>query len=345
LFSSAIERAPAACHLAVRCVDARAHGGVLHASYVAPAPAPIARTMRMAQFHPAWLERRRRDYTRPDGQGFIRPDGKQYLKPKPYECKDSPALAGESLDLAASAELAAEIAAEIKEIRALQYELAKIKFEIKYQRLMRYLRLKAGYRPDQARVPAGEPGAGQWIDEGGPSSPKEEGGSASSKPIRLAGPLPPSDPPEVPPEKPKTAQERNRIARQVAKSRGLIGALLQVIPWLGEHAERVDAYNDPPKSLEELQEAASTPKRGYEKHHIVEQTPAEKDGFPRSQIDAPENLVRIPTYKHWDINSWYGTPNKDFGGLSPRDYLRGKDWSERRDVGLDALIDHGVLKP
>jgi len=34
-----------------------------------------------------------------------------------------------------------------------------------------------------------------------------------------------------------------------------------------------------------------------------------------------------------------------FGGLSPREYLRGKSWTERRRVGLDALTEFGVLKP
>ena len=70
-----------------------------------------------------------------------------------------------------------------------------------------------------------------------------------------------------------------------------------------------------------------------------------QDGYPRSMIEAPENKVRIPTYSHWDINAWYQTKNDDFGGLSPRDYLRGKSWEERKRVGLDALILHGVLKP
>ena len=42
--------------------------------------------------------------------------------------------------------------------------------------------------------------------------------------------------------------------------------------------------------------------------------------------------------KHWDINAWYQTKNEEFGGLSPREYLRGKNWEERRDVGLIAMI-------
>ena len=37
---------------------------------------------------------------------------------------------------------------------------------------------------------------------------------------------------------------------------------------------------DDPKTLEELQRDANSPKKGYHIHHIVEQTPARQDGFP-----------------------------------------------------------------
>jgi len=89
----------------------------------------------------------------------------------------------------------------------------------------------------------------------------------------------------------------------------------------------------------------ATPERGYDIHHIVEQTPASRDGYSRILIDREDDLVRVPTLKHWQINAWFQRPNDEFGGLSPRDYLRNKDWHERRRVGLDALILHGVLAP
>src|SRR5262249_34401893 len=104
-------------------------------------------------------------------------------------------------------------------------------------------------------------------------------------------------------------------------------------------------YFDPPKSLKELQTAVSNPQKRYDIHHIVEQGSAEQDGFPKARIDASDNLVRIPRVKHWEINSWYSKPNEDFGGLSPRDYLRGKDWAERRRIGLETLVRFGVLGP
>jgi len=48
--------------------------------------------------------------------------------------------------------------------------------------------------------------------------------------------------------------------------------------------------------------------------------------------------------KHWEINAWYQADNPDFGGLTPREYLSGRSWDVRREVGLEALRIHGVLK-
>jgi hypothetical protein len=107
----------------------------------------------------------------------------------------------------------------------------------------------------------------------------------------------------------------------------------------------IRAYLSPPKTLNELQQDALSPQIGYDIHHIVEQTPARKEGFSDDVIDGPDNLVRISTLKHWQINGWYGRRSDEFGGLSPRDYLRGKSWEERRRVGIDALTRYGVLKP
>lgn len=54
--------------------------------------------------------------------------------------------------------------------------------------------------------------------------------------------------------------------------------------------------------------------------------------------------MRIPLLKHLDISAWYQTRNEDFGDLSPRDYLRDKDWDEQMRVGLNRLRDRKVLK-
>ena len=64
------------------------------------------------------------------------------------------------------------------------------------------LALKAGYRPDQPRVPKGEDGAGQWVDEGGSGSP---------------GSNPNSDPPTEPEDRPPTSRARTAILKEVAR--------------------------------------------------------------------------------------------------------------------------------
>ena len=89
-----------------------------------------------------------------------------------------------------------------------------------------------------------------------------------------------------------------------------------------------------------------TKKKGYDVHHIVEQTAADREGHSGADIDGPDNLVSIPRLKHWEITGWFMRgKNDDYGGLSPREYLNGKSWEERRKVGLDALIRFKVLKP
>ena len=230
------------------------------------------------------------------------------------------------------------------------------------------------YSPDQPRADAGNSDGGQWVDAGGgsgsstgsASSGGSSGGTTDHRVLSDAIPdlipapgtqfaqITPDDKPKIPPTRPPTGKLRNRTIKEVAKwaakegikkAAGLIGVVIEVGSWVWEARDYVDAYLDDPKSLGELQSEVSTPATGFDIHHIVEQTPAEKEGFLRNQIDGPDNLVRIPTLKHWEINGWYSRSREEFGGLSPRDYLRGKGWSEKTRVGRLALVRHGVLKP
>jgi len=123
--------------------------------------------------------------------------------------------------------------------------------------------------------------------------------------------------------------------------------LYNAASWIHEYHAKIDSYRDPPKSMQELQDAVSErSKAGYQDHHIVERTSAERDGkFSRSMIEGRDNVVRIPTMRHEDINAWYQRPSRRFENLSPREYLRDKSWEERRRVGIQALIENGVLKP
>ena len=53
----------------------------------------------------------------------------------------------------------------------------------------------------------------------------------------------------------------------------------------------------------------------------------------------------VPTLKHWRITAWYVTKNAECGDVSPREYLEGKPWEGKVEVGRKALIKFGVLKP
>lgn len=113
--------------------------------------------------------------------------------------------------------------------------------------------------------------------------------------------------------------------------------------WLLTYRAEIESYNDPPRSFDELQQRASTPEPGYDKHHIVERN--QEGHFTYEAINSPENLVLVPRLKHQEINSWYQTINDEYGGVSPREYLHGRSWAVQRAVGLEALKRVGVLKP
>jgi hypothetical protein len=229
------------------------------------------------------------------------------------------------------------------ELLDIKRALAALDVELKLCRLIYLLRK---YGTDQPRVPAGSPEGGQWTSGGGGggAEPASDAESVLTEEGRSAAEG--DKAPQIPKERPATAQERTRAVKTIARSpMGRVGLILEAASWVKEYAPVIWSYFDSPRSLEELQSNVGDPAPGYDIDHIVEQTSAEQDGFPRSQINAPENLARVPRLRHWEINAWYQTSNKEFDGLSPRDYLRGRPWDERAQVGLRALIQFGVLVP
>jgi hypothetical protein len=230
------------------------------------------------------------------------------------------------------------------------------------------------YSPDQPRVPAGNPDGGQWTTDGSGGgvsialptiyvSPESDelsdfanellGGLGRTPSdlrdelarIRLAGDIPTGDsPPEIPKERPPTSADRTMLLKAVARAIAggiALDSFTVQLPWLFTQQAIIGTYNDPPKSLDELQSAVVTWRAGTDVHHIVERV----SGFTKEVIDSPDNLVRIPRLKHQEINGWYQTPNANFGWQSPREYLIGRSWSVRYEVGLEALRRFGVLKP
>jgi hypothetical protein len=205
----------------------------------------------------------------------------------------------------------------------------------------------AVYNPKQPRVPKDDPSrtGGRWVGENGPSA-------------RHNGGPPLDEKPKFPELRPDNGEVRSALIKAGVKWLLRIGLTaaditapevvipiqlgIEVGSWAYPY---IKAYFDNPKSLQELRDAVNDPQPGYDTHHIVEQTPAEKDKFTRDQIDAPDNVVEIPQLKHWDLNRWYEKKNPDYGYQTPRQYVRDKDWAERYRVGLEGLRKVGVLAP
>ncbi len=182
------------------------------------------------------------------------------------------------------------------------------------------------------------------------------GALAALRDMARADPARAADPPRavpVPLGPPPSPLECGLIARQIARvlaqarpADGTLDLLLAwpQAAWLRRELAAMVAYRDPARRLDELQLAVDDPQPGYHIHHIVERTPAARDGFPRSLIHRRDNLVRIPAYRHEEITAWYATVSPLHGHRSPRDYLRGRSWAERTELGLAALRAHRVLK-
>jgi len=240
----------------------------------------------------------------------------------------------------------------------LKWLVAATRFEMAMRRHDRALKLayKYGFNPDQPRVPAGDPDGGQWTDESNAIALPEivvtpedgdGGGEDISAPyVQLAGDLPTGDSPELPEERPPKASDRTAALKLAARLLGpvvTVAKLAKYGAWFVSNAAQIISYNDPPKTLEELQKAASTPTLGYDVHHIVEQN--QRSYFSSDIINGPDNLVLVPRLRHQEINAWYQTKNPAFGGESPREYLDGRNWGTQRAIGLEALKEFGVLKP
>jgi hypothetical protein len=225
-----------------------------------------------------------------------------------------------------------------------------LKRELAALRNQDQLGFAAKYSPDQPRISAGQSGGGQWTDDGGDGRVLTDATPDTFlQPWSQTAQNEPDNLPKLPDQKPLTPKECNQIVKQVA--RVLAKAGQKVIPvaraasWVYEFSQYINAYLDLPKDLSQLQDAVSEPATGYNIHHIVEQTAAENEGYSRDLIDGRDNLVRVPTLKHWEITGWYARRNKEFSMQAPRDYLRGKSWDEKMAIGRKTLVDHGVLKP
>jgi hypothetical protein len=117
---------------------------------------------------------------------------------------------------------------------------------------------------------------------------------------------------------------------------------------------QMKANFDPPKTFEELQKPPTDNILGYERHHIVEQNPAnlEKDEdaavvdagrlrakhnlvkFGREKLEDPSNIVWVPRLKHEKItNDYNSTDDEDPQERLRRDVVNKMDFEKQREEG------------
>lgn len=168
---------------------------------------------------------------------------------------------------------------------------------------------------------------------------------------------PPLEPPEIPAKAPEYGGEYMRFVRQAAdwvRSVGRFGPYVDAyfggltqIDQTNAIVNTIKSANDPPRSLEELQDRVNLEDRsGYHRHHIAEERAAQRAGFSEDLIQGRDNLVLVPILKHIEISRYYSTKVEQQDGTraSPRDQLEGLDFEARRRYGLKILRDYGVLK-
>lgn len=213
---------------------------------------------------------------------------------------------------------------------------------------LRALIEKANFNPNQPRAPGPGPGAGQWIHVGGYAQEPQPGIGHNGGPSLVDPPdIPKQEPPTKPLDLPRRKRSRNGSPCLAhGASLGLRSPWPRSKPQIGSGRNCLRSGPIAIHPRRWMSWSLVPGKRGQaHRHHIVEQMQAERDGYPRSTIDGLDNVVNVPIYKHREISAWYQKVNPDFGDLSPREYLRGKDWSERARIGHLSLRKFGVLKP
>jgi hypothetical protein len=331
----------------------------------------------------SWLRHQRQRWLRHDAHLWIRPDAARFLPPGTDPADINPTLPRKP-DAAKAAAFEAEVEAGYRLLAVLREEVATLRVELARRRALEAKYSPSQPRVPAGNPHGGQwsnrsggqsQGASQGTGFAQPMGNVELGDVSGSSElgdlfqigpddtrvdgVQLAANDSPDDPaplrdpaPKIPPDRPETSAERTSYLRSaaswLARNAGLAGAIytgaMNNVEWLRDYHDVVQASRDAPKSLEELQQAVNDPKPGYDIHHIVEQTAAERYGFSQSDIEHPENLVHIPRLQHYRITGWYMQGNEEFDGLSPRAYLQDKDWDERYRVGLRALKKFEVLK-
>jgi hypothetical protein len=118
--------------------------------------------------------------------------------------------------------------------------------------------------------------------------------------------------------------------------------------------DRTNASFDPPKTLDELRQPPTRFPLGYERHHIVEQNPANRaklplaaiiEKFGRAALEDSGNIVWVPRLKHELITAFFNSEDLDDpAGRIRRRVVGEMDFNDQFQAGLDAMSLFGVLQ-
>jgi hypothetical protein len=114
----------------------------------------------MSYVHPAWVEHQRKRWMRPDADRYWRHDRERYFKPGVLDGKSAfERSRAQARDAAHERAFQDELLALRRDHAALRRAFEEVKAAL--------LARKAGFDPNQPRVPAGNSDGGQWTDAGG----------------------------------------------------------------------------------------------------------------------------------------------------------------------------------
>lgn len=239
-----------------------------------------------------------------------------------------------------------------------------------------YLRLVQDWEirrfdPNQPRIPAGQPNAGQWLDENGGASVSDEA---------LIAEAPRSDSPQAPPAAPNDGASRFQVSLRPAdipkpddpllSEAGRDPSAAMLARYARTFPTYLSMYNPPafvaprigfPRSTDAyfIGEADATRPEGpyaeayrfetfkalfvpalpkYEFHHIVEEHQylyfTDRPNDPRA-VNNSSNIVILPKDVHTCISAEYSTNIAP--GVTLRESLRGQAYSYQYSVGLQKI--------
>lgn len=256
----------------------------------------------MAWMDPRYLEHQRKRFSRHDAYRFAKPGTPEARMPGWLDPSAARARAKEAEREALAREVAErealersilelrrewnELKLEIAARRAAaqrEAEAARLKSDLAFDNLFRMLRRaaeqqKAGFNPDQPRVPKGNPGGGEWARDAGKDGGGDRARSTDISAQRRIGPRPPGTP-----------AQHLRLDFASARAQEAITRVQQLDPnW--RPASMMSRDN--PRDMEAMIRAKEAETSEAEARYLALARAGHDDAFPRRDAAATADVLR-----------------------------------------------------